>query len=397
MQLRSRVAAVTALMAALLFSQACSQIESPTSPSSVSAPGASGAAASWSQMVGASVVDWSCFADHAGCQIMPLGEMLTGQDAPGAPSNLAFTVSGSTVTITWSPPGGGGAVVSYTIEAGTGAGLSNITSFNTGSTTTALTVTGVPNGTYFVRVRARNADGTSGPSNEVTIVVGGGPCTPPAAPAGLTASASGSTLTLSWQTVTGAVAFIIDAGSAPGASNIASFDTGSAGTSFTANSVPNGTYYIRVRVRTACGTSAASNEATVTIGTLPPPPTSVTGRWVGVTPDGIIVELDPYDNCPSEYDLQLDLTSSGTAVTGTATTRLRKVEAAGDCSDVLGGVFTWSVINGSVGSGTISFALGNAGTFRFSGTFTATRMTGTFVLQEFTRFYQTGSFAVNRQ
>ena len=110
----------------------------------------------------------------------------------------------------------------------------------------------------------------------------------------------------------------------------------------------------------------------------------------------MVVVLDPYDQCPAEYDLQLDLTTRGAVVTGTANTRLRRVEAAGPCGDVLGEVATWSVINGTVGSDTISFALGS-GTFRLSGTFTATRMSGTVAIREGTPYSQTGSFAVNRQ
>src|SRR4029077_8314728 len=123
-----------------------------------------------------------------------------------------------------------------------------------------------------------------------------------------------------------------------------------------------------------------SNEVILTVGggSAPSPTPSPTSsvRWVGLAPGGMVVVLDPYDQCPAEYDLQLDLTTSGTVVTGTASTRLRRVEAAGPCGDVLGEVATWSVINGRVEAGTISFALGS-GTFRFSGTLTATRMTGT--------------------
>jgi ribosomal protein L35AE/L33A len=84
-------------------------------------------------------------------------------------------------------------------------------------------------------------------------------------------------------------------------------------------------------------------------------------------------------------------------VTGTAITRLRKVISEADCSDVLGEVASWVVINGRVESGTISFTLGNTGTLRFSGTLTATRMTGTAFVRESTTFAETGSFAVNRQ
>jgi hypothetical protein len=121
---------------------------------------------------------------------------------------------------------------------------------------------------------------------------------------------------------------------------------------------------------------------------------SVTARWMGVSPDGMIVEVNPAGYCPSEFDLELNVTTSGTAVSGTATTRLRKTTPGQQCSDVLGRVSTYGLFNGRVESNTISFDLGSNGAYRFSGTFTATRMTGTFVVTEFP---QSGRFAVDRQ
>jgi hypothetical protein len=117
-------------------------------------------------------------------------------------------------------------------------------------------------------------------------------------------------------------------------------------------------------------------------------------RWLGVAPDGMILEPGP-GACTLEMDLQLDLTTSGTAVTGTATTKERKVAAG--CGG-LGSVETWTVTNGKVGSGSISFSLpatgqGQGQTIDFSGTFTATRMTGTVI----TFGGRRGTFALNRQ
>jgi predicted nicotinamide N-methyase len=91
---------------------------------------------------------------------------------PSAPSGLSFMRAGSTVTLSWlAPTGGGGVPTSYILEAGSAPGLSDIATVSTGAAATAITATAVPNGTYYVRVRAANAAGASGPANEVTIVV----------------------------------------------------------------------------------------------------------------------------------------------------------------------------------------------------------------------------------
>ena len=106
----------------------------------------------------------------------------------------------------------------------------------------------------------------------------------------------------------------------------------------------------------------------------------------------MIVEQEPEDQCPAEFDLELNLTTSGTTVAGSATTRLRRVEAAGPCGDVLGQVANWSV-TGRIDSDNISFDLGS-GSHRFTGMIAGTRMTGRF---EITQFPQSGRFAVTRQ
>jgi hypothetical protein len=54
--------------------------------------------------------------------------------------------------------------------AGRSAGASDVGSFSVGSTTT-FSASGVASGTYYVRIVAINAAGTSAPSNEVVVVV----------------------------------------------------------------------------------------------------------------------------------------------------------------------------------------------------------------------------------
>jgi hypothetical protein len=93
--------------------------------------------------------------------------------APNAAANLATTVSGSTVTLTWSPPAGGCAPSSYVLQAGSSAGSSDLANANVGAATSYV-AGGVGAGTYYIRVRAMNAYGQSGGSNEVVIVVTSG-------------------------------------------------------------------------------------------------------------------------------------------------------------------------------------------------------------------------------
>lgn len=182
-----------------------------------------------------------------------------GASAPGVPTNLAASVSGSTVTISWNAPASGGAATSYSLEAGTAPGLSDITTFQT--TATGIAVPGVPTGQYFVRVRSTNAVGTSAATSDLTINVG---CTPPVAPATFTASASNRTVSLNWTLVPGSTRTIIEAGYAPGATALTIPVTApTAGVVFPG--VPPGTYYVRTRGVNACGQGTASVERTLIV------------------------------------------------------------------------------------------------------------------------------------
>src|SRR5262245_61171697 len=108
------------------------------------------------------------------------------QGPPSPPGNLAVTVSGSTVQLTWTAPPQ--QVAAYRLQAGSASGLSNLANTIVGANP-ALTAPGVPPGTYYVRVRAINGSGESAPSNEVVFVVGaappGGCASPPNAPVSL--------------------------------------------------------------------------------------------------------------------------------------------------------------------------------------------------------------------
>ena len=204
----------------------------------------------------------------------------------GAPGNLRSTVDGTTLRLDWNAVPE--VVSSHLIEAGSGPGLSNLAAFNTGNNQNFLIVPGVPFGVYYVRVRAVGPDGIPGPpSNEIVVRVGVTTCsTSPGIPTGFTHSVAGNTVTLSWNASAGVDAptsYVVEAGSAPGLSNITVFDTGNGATGLSAFA-PNGVYYVRVRARNACGTSGASNEQTIAVGvTLTTTPTTTVPPTPGTT------------------------------------------------------------------------------------------------------------------
>src|SRR5207247_5956134 len=75
--------------------------------------------------------------------------------APSAPTNLAASVSGSTVVLRWTAPASACAATSYLLQAGSTSGASNLANTPVGGT--SLTATNVGNGTYYIRVIAVNA------------------------------------------------------------------------------------------------------------------------------------------------------------------------------------------------------------------------------------------------
>jgi hypothetical protein len=186
--------------------------------------------------------------------------------APGAPTNLTVSSSGASVSLSWLSPTSGGAVASYTIEAGSSPGAANLARFSTGSPGTTYTASDVGSGVYYMRVRATGTDGVGAASNEVTVVVGNGCSGPPAAPTNLVATASGTTVNLAWLPPPGnPSSYVIEAGSASGLSDLVNSDLGSSATSYRAQDVARGRYFVRVRGTNTCGPGPVSNEATVQV------------------------------------------------------------------------------------------------------------------------------------
>jgi predicted phage tail protein len=211
---------------------------------------------------------------------------------------MAASVSGSRVTLTWQAPTTGGAPTHYLLYVGTRSGYSNVVSaYNVGN---VLRVSGdLPRGTYYARVRAANNAGTSLNSNEARFSIG----RKLRSPSGFTVTWSGTTATMSWVAPSADSAedvptnYVIQAGTTPGASDVAQLSVGNT-TRFTTD-VPSGNYYVRVIAQNALGESDPSNEIEVRAPGAPQAPTSL----MSVSPNGIV-------------DLRWTASAGGYAATG---------------------------------------------------------------------------------
>ena len=188
---------------------------------------------------------------------------LTGSHPP---RNLNYLATGNSVTLTWDAGFTGGSPIGYIIEAGLAPGRKDVELIHY-STTTTRSIDGVPNGVYYVRMRAGNHLGISGLSEELPVYVGVPP--PPAAPVGLTAQVSGSVVTLNWGPGSApnagpATHFILEAGYSQNSMNIGSMPAGT-GTAMSVSAVPRGTYFVRVRAANGTGLSGPSNVVRVVV------------------------------------------------------------------------------------------------------------------------------------
>jgi len=181
---------------------------------------------------------------------------------PAAPLDLGAVVDGSSVTLAWraAPQS---IVGSYRVLAGSASGVSNLGTFDVGNATTFTTT--APAGAFFVRVQAANACGLGVTSSETVAVVGGA-SVPPGPVFALSGSVTGSTVSLAWAAPsvgTGPFQYRVEAGSAPGLSNLATIIA--AAPSFVTTGVPPGIYYVRVRALSASGVGPAGNEIVVVV------------------------------------------------------------------------------------------------------------------------------------
>ncbi|MGO8671279.1 MAG: fibronectin type III domain-containing protein [Capsulimonadaceae bacterium] len=183
----------------------------------------------------------------------------TAGSAPTAPTLTSITGTGGAIELTWSNPYG---ATSYNIYRGTVAGGEAAAPVGS-STTSSYQDTGlVVAETYYYKVAAVDASGTSPLSNELSMAAG-----IPSPPALQTATGTGGVVALTWNSAFGATSYNVYRGTASGAE--ASTPVGlSSSTSYEDTGLVVGaTYYYKIASVNSDGTSPLSNELSATAGT----------------------------------------------------------------------------------------------------------------------------------
>ena len=219
---------------------------------------------------------------------------------PGPPTNVVATVSGTTLNLSWGAPASGGTATDYLVDAGSNSGASNIAAGVAVGSQLAVAAA-VPAGQYFIRVRARNALGTSQPSSEVVAQVGATGV--PGAPSNLDYTSLPPQVQLRWNPpATGGTptSYVLEIGSDIGSTDLGTAAVGNV-TSVVANA-PDGTYFVRVRARNAFGTGPASNERIVTAT-----PSACVGAFVAT----LVWDTGSVTGTPYHVDIDLHVREPG--------------------------------------------------------------------------------------
>jgi fibronectin type 3 domain-containing protein len=182
-----------------------------------------------------------------------------GVNAPATPTGFTAVATGNTIALSWTAVAGatGYSILRSASAAGPFSALAT-------STTNSYSNTGLAAGTtYYYEVTATNAGGSSTPS------LPAGDTTAPATPTGLTAVASGVSVTVSWTAASGAAGYALQRATAA-TGPYSALANPSASPYVDSGLAAGTTYYYQIAASNPAGTSAFSSEAHDT--TVPPVP-----------------------------------------------------------------------------------------------------------------------------
>src|SRR5436190_706186 len=204
-------------------------------------------------------------------------------DVPAAPvATAASGVGTAGFQANWNSSSG---ATSYRLDVSTNSGFSSFVAgyndLNVGNVTSYAVAGLSPGATYYYRLRAVDAGGTSGNSNTISVT------DIPAAPVATAASSvTDSGFDANWNSSSGATSYRLDVSTNSGFSSfVAGYNDLNVGnvTSYAVTGLsPSATYYYRLRAVDAGGTSGNSNTITMTTSPVNPkfPATVATiGSW----------------------------------------------------------------------------------------------------------------------
>jgi len=172
-----------------------------------------------------------------------------------SPSNLTATGSAGQVILDWTALSGAS---SYKVFWDNSTGVSSSSNTITSVSTDNYTHSSLDNGTiYYYKVAAVFSDNTTGPlSNEVNAA------TPLPAPDNLTASGANNTITLTWDSVSGATSYTIFWDNVSGIDSSDTAINSITNDNYTHSNMDNGsTYYYKVAAVNSSGTGTLSSVA----------------------------------------------------------------------------------------------------------------------------------------
>ena len=234
---------------------------------------------------------------------------------PAAPSNLSASVNQDSIDLSWD-----------TVTDATSYNVYRDSSLIASPTTNAFTDTALVNDTYLYEVSAVDDAGESTSRASVSATVNN---VPPSAPTNLSASANGSNVNLSWDTVADATSYNVYRDS----SLIASPTTNA----FTDTALADGTYFYEVSAVDDAGESTSKASVSATVNNKPP--AAPTNLSASVNADSVNLTWDTVNEATSYNvyrDSSLIASPTSNAFTDTALadgTYLYEVSAVDDAGE----------------------------------------------------------------
>jgi len=197
----------------------------------------------------------------------------TATTSISAPTGFSATASGTTVSLTWNAvSGAAGYKLYYGTTSGTYSGSTDL------GNVTAQSISGVSPGTYYLALTAYTSSSSeSAKSTETNVTT-----SLLSAPTGLSATASGTTVSLTWSAVSGAAGYKLYYGTTS-SSYSGSTDLGNV-TSKSFSGLSPGTYYLAIAAYDSSSfESAKSTKTSVTVSFSAPTGFSATASGTTVS------------------------------------------------------------------------------------------------------------------